>query len=301
MKSNSSQLHYSQLHYSQLHYAGMGLLGLAFINIVVLMVRIMEATPVVIGFGRLSVAVVGLVVFLRWRKQLQPIERSEVIPLVGIGVLFGLHWVTWFACIQWATAPIAMAAISTYGIFLSVLGWVFLGQSLRSSHGVAVAMVVVGNLLIVPEFSLANAHTMGLLLGIASALFFAGVPVLHQRYRHIPHNTRTLGQFAVGWCFFAALMPFSSWNMGQYDGLFILIMGVLSTLIGHGLWVVASTHLPAVVIACLYYAGVPYVLVLSALFLGETLDGQGMLGMGLIVAANIIVLAKKQAVVPECD
>jgi len=286
---------------SQKAYVGFGLAGLALINLVVLMIRVMEADPIMIGFGRLSIATVGLCGFLKYRDRLQTVPRASWIPLIKIGVLFGLHWLTWFWCIKLSTAPIAMAAISSYGIFLTFFGWCFLSQKPTMRSVLAVAMVIIGNLMVVPEFSLHNEHTLGLMVGVLSALFFSLVPIVHQQHKIIPSDTRTLGQFTVAWVMFACMLPWSTWQVAPMDWVYLMVMGVFSTLIGHGLWVLASTHLPAAVISCLYFVGVPYIIVLGAVFLDETLPTIGLIGTALIVAANLMVLLQRKAEPPDYD
>ena len=123
-------------------------------------------------------------------------------------------------------------------------------------------------------------------MGLVSALLYAAMPLLHQRASAIGTLERTWGQF-----FFALLvfLPFwgrANWELSQTDIYQLLALGLLCTVISHGLWVKASTELPAIYASMIYYLYLPGALVGSVIFLGEELTAKKLLGCALVLGAS---------------
>ena len=76
-------------------------------------------------------------------------------------------------------------------------------------------------------------------------------------------------------------------------------MGVVCTLVAHTLWIKVSTELPANLTAILYYIYLPVAMGLSVLILDEVLSWQKLLGAGIIVSANIIIILMQSRKLPE--
>jgi len=216
-----------------------------------------------------------------------------LIPLVSIGVLFAIHWITYFFSIKIATASIGILGMSTYGIHLIFLGWAIRNDKPGVFDFAALALAVFGTYLIIPEFSIDNHITFGIILGVISGFCFALLPVLHQKYALIPERIRILGQFAFGLVTFSFLVPWSGWNIQLVDWWALLYLAVGGTFVAHSLWVRVTTTLSTTISSIIFYLIIPMTMIISHFWLGEEMGATKMIGAALIVSGNLTSLIGK--------
>ncbi|MCK5280826.1 MAG: EamA family transporter, partial [Cyclobacteriaceae bacterium] len=140
-------------------------------------IKFTSANPLTIGLFRLSVATILIGLFLRPVKNDRPLSKSMIFPLIIIGVLFSIHWITYFLSIKKATASIGILGASTYGIHLIFLGWALRKDKPGIFDFTALVLAMFGTYLVVPEFSFSNNATVGILLAVFSGFCFALLPI----------------------------------------------------------------------------------------------------------------------------
>ena len=252
------------------------------------LIKSTEANEVTIGIARLAIAVTAfLPVFVVSSRKGQKLYRADWLRLLAIGIAFGIHWITYFISIKQATAAIAAMSMATYGIQYLVLARVFNNERFTWVEWGAVCLCLGGCVVMAPAISLDNQVTKGILIGMLSGLSYACLPLLHQRCRHIGVSTRTLGQFLFALLIFLPLLPRANWDLAASDYLKLFVLGMLCTVIGHGLWVKSSTELPAIYTSMMYYLYVPIALVSSALFLQEPMTAEKIMGALMILTASV--------------
>ena len=268
------------------------LLAVLTMSAVPVLVKSVAANEVTIGLFRLTVA---LLVFLPFvyagRQSRAPLSRSDWRGLMVIGLVFGVHWLTYFLSIKWSTAAIASVAIATYGVQYPVLAWLLQGERLTAVDGGAIAMSLVGCVMVAPALEWQDRMTWGIAGGIFSALLYALLPILHQRLRQVSTVQRTSGQFGFALLVFIPLWPFSNWDLSSDDFLRLLTLGLLCTVVAHGLWVKVTTELPAIFTSLIYYLYVPLAMLSSAVFLEEPIGPQKVAGAALIIASSMVATA----------
>lgn len=256
-------------------------------------VKFIAANPYTIGIFRLGIAATGALILTAARGQLRRLPPRDVLRLAVIGFFFFAHWLTLFLSIKSSSASIGAIGLSTYGVHLLLLGALAGHGRVHGSDIAAVVMAVAGAMTIVPEFRLHNQIATGMLLATVSALFYAALPILHQRWSHLPTTLRALGQFAFALGFFLLFLGKTDWSLGARDwaGLLFLTIGV--TLIGHSLWVHVTTHLSPAATSIIYYGNIPIALALNALVLREPLTTRTLLGAALIIGGSVFGLYRQ--------
>lgn len=244
-------------------------------------------------------AVAAIVLFIVLSLQKQKIRLSSTkdygIALL-LGIVVGIHWVTYFAGMQMAGVTVGIIAFFTYPVitvFLEPLLTRFLGKNKVSSKpkqkDVLIAFIVmVGIFLLIPEISLGNQVTLGIATGVLSAFFFALRNILHKNYfSHYsgPHTMlyQTLVAFLM-LCLFVEVPPMDVTNN---DWLLILLVGVIFTAMPHALFASSLRHLSATtagLIACLQPL---YGSVLAFLLLSERVDMWTIIGGLLVISAAL--------------
>jgi len=256
-------------------------------------VRSISANAFTIGIFRLTIATLGLGAMMIFRRQVRRVPLRDLARLAVIGFLFFAHWLTLFLGIKASSASIGAIGLSTYGAHLLILGALFGVARVRMSDVLAVLTAIAGAVLVVPAFDLGNDVALGMLLCSTSALLYASLPLLHQRWSHIDNGTRALGQFAFALAFFLLFLGKADWTLTGRDWAGLLFLAVGVTLIGHSLWVRVTTRLSSPATSILYYANIPIAIALSALLLGERLTTRSGIGAMLIIGAGVLGLSRR--------
>ena len=262
----------------------------------VLAVLCMAAVPVVIssistdvysiGVVRLLIATIGVVGWFLWKRGWPKLPLRDWLVLMGIGCVFAIHWLTYFLSVRYSTASIAAIAISTYGIHLVILGWFILKHPVTVHDILAVILAIIG-VWLVEDSSVISAELMtGFLLGIFSAILYAFLPIIHQKNKHLSGSLRASGQFFFALIVFTLMAIPNAQPIPVEDWPGLLLISVVSTLIGHTLWVNATSHLPTVTSSVVYYLYVPLAMTGSYFFNKENISLPMMTGAALIIIAN---------------
>lgn len=267
------------------------LIALLLFGCIPVIVKTISANPYTIGIFRLALATAVLGIFMAIRGELRRISSRDLTPLAVIGFFFFGHWLTLFLAIKASSASIGAIGLSTYGVDLLILGMLFGGKQPRPIIILSVVLAAAGAVLVVPAFNLRNDTAMGMLLACISALMYAALPLLHQRWTHIPDRVRTLGQFGFALLFFSFFVAETRWGLTPRDWAGLLFLAIGVTLIAHTLWVRVTTRLSPSATSILYYGNIPIAIALSVLVLDEPLTPRLMLGAALIIAGGVIGLA----------
>jgi drug/metabolite transporter (DMT)-like permease len=271
------------------------LIAVALFGCIPVVVRSIAANPWTIGIFRLGVAATVLALLMAFRGDLRRIAPRDLLRLAIIGFLFFGHWATFFLAIKASSASIAAIGLSTYGVILLLLGAIFGVQRARPRDILAVLLAASGAVLVVPTFDLRNAVALGMALASLSALFYAALPLLHQRWAHLPTKIRALGQFFFALLFFLLFAGRADWNLEGRDWGGLLFLALGPTLIAHSLWVRVTTRLSPSATSIIYYGNIPFAVILSVLLLGEPLTTRTLTGGLLIIGGGLFGLVQRRA------
>lgn len=244
---------------------------------------------------RTAIAAIALFILLTLQKKKITLNSTKDYGIaLLLGVVVGVHWVTYFAGMQMAGVTIGIIAFFTYPVitvFLEPLINCFLSKNKNSSKpklkDVFIASIVIfGIFLLIPEISLGNQVTLGIISGVFSGFLFALRNILHKNYFSQysgPHTMlyQTLVAFLM-LCLFVEVPPM---NVTDYDWVLILLIGVFFTAMPHALFASSLRHLTATtagLIACLQPL---YGSVLAFLLLSERVDMWTLIGGSLVISA----------------
>lgn len=263
-----------------------GVIAVLTMSAVPVLVKSTAANEYTVGIARLGIAVLAFMPLVVLRGHLLRLSGRQWLQLVIIGLVFGLHWLTYFMSIKLATAAIAALTILTYSVQYLILAYFFNGEKVAPIEWLAIGLCFAGCVVVSPEFSLSNDVSLGIAIGLLSALLYAAMPLLHQRAKHIGTLERTWGQFFFALLVFLPLWSKANWDLQQIDIYQLLVLGLLCTVVSHGLWVKASTELPAIYSSMIYFLYLPGALIGSALFLGEPITPVKVLGCTMVFGSS---------------
>jgi len=251
-------------------------------------IKFTAATPLTIGFFRLSVATLLFVVIVRPYRSTQTFTKKWIFPMVLLGVMFSIHWITYFLSIKLSTASIGFLGVSTYGVHLIFLGRVIKKTKPMYIDYLALLCTLLGTYIIIPELSFSSNYTIGIFLAVISGLCFASLPIIHQHYQFIPDKIRTFGQFFFAWLVFLFLFPWTSWELEIRDYWALLYLAIPGAFVTHTLWVRVTTRLSTTVTSLIFYLIIPLTMLISHFWLGEPMPFYKIAGAFFIVFGNVI-------------
>ena len=91
-------------------------------------IRLVGLDSIALGIVRLVLGTVGMAVIIALQRrstlgEFFALLRREWWALLAMGLMFGLHWLTYFLSIKLGGASIGTLGLSTYGAQLPLLGW----------------------------------------------------------------------------------------------------------------------------------------------------------------------------------
>jgi drug/metabolite transporter (DMT)-like permease len=255
----------------------------------------MHWDPVAIVLGRTAVAALVLLLVVRYRKG----ELRLPAPgMIGNGVILAMHWVAFFAAIKESTVAIGLLGYASFPLFVPWLERAMLRLPVTAGKAGGAALVAMGLVLLVPEFSWQSHTVRGLALGILSGFTFA---LLTVRTRKLAPD-RWSSEIALWQNAVAALcvLPIVLWQGGVGGPLDlpelgkVLLLGVVCTALAHTLYTASLARLPAWVAVCAALEPV-YGIALAFLLLDEVPGARTLLGATLVVSAAIVASRRARA------
>lgn len=263
-----------------------GVTAVLTMSAVPVLVKSTEANTITIGIARLAIAVVAFLPVIALRGRMLRLSAGQWRQLALIGTVFGVHWLAYFLSIKLATAAIAAMAILTYSVQYLALAFFFNGEHVKPAEWLAIGLCLLGCVMVAPELSLGNDITLGIVVGLFSALLYAALPLLHQRAGGIDTTERAFGQFLFALPVFVPLITLANWNLTATDIYQLIVLGLLCTVVSHTLWVKATTELPAIYTSMIYFLYLPGAFVGSVVFLDEPITSRKLFGCAVVLGAS---------------
>ncbi len=268
----------------QTHLAVLLLAGTALFS------KLVPLNAAAISLARALVAFVLLLVIVKVsEKRLRLHSTKDAAIACILGTFMALHWVTYFYAMQYSTVATGMIALYTFPV-LTVLIEPLLHKQKPSLKDVILAFVVlVGVALMVPDLNLDSEYTLGILLGVVSAFFFAFRNILNKSaFAHYSGTKNMMFQALVislcilpfEWQSFSHIESANTWGL-------LLILGIFFTALPHVLIVSGLKHLKAKSMSLIACLSPFYGAVLAAFFLSEYPNLTTVVGGTIVVSAAI--------------
>ncbi len=242
------------MHSSESHRTGLISLYISLILLSVngLFARTIELDSTSITQLRSVIACIGLTALLLLQKKVIKLpDKKSVLLVYTLGILMGIHWITFFQAMQVSSVAVGIVSLFSYPVFTVLLEPVFHKRLPRRIDLLAALIVFIGVLIIASgEFNKNNTTpnmAQGVAWGVLSALCYS-LRSTSQKYlaAHIPSSNLMLHQvIAIS----LMLIMFTDWprvaEMAAINWPMLAALGLICTAGGHTLMNVALKHLPA--------------------------------------------------------
>ncbi len=266
-----------QIHLAVLLFGFAGVLG-----------KNIDAGPVVITFGRTSLAAAALLIgMLPAGVSLSIKKPRDFATLLLSGMLLALHWYTFFESIRISSVAVGLITFSTFPIFVTFMEPRFFGERLHRSDIWAALAVITGVALVVPSFDFGNDVTRGVFWGVLSGFSFAILSLLNRMHvRFYSPAAVTFYQQAFATLFSLPVVLIVGELPSKEGLLLILVLGVVCTALAHGLFVAGLKHVKAQtagIVSCLE----PVYGIVAAVVLTGELPTLRTIAGGLIILGSV--------------
>lgn len=242
-----------------------------------------------ITFGRSLFACICLFLFLRVSKtSLRLKTTKDYRTAICLGILMAVHWITYFAAMQYAGVAVGMIALFTFPVITVLIEPLFEKIRLVWQDFVSALIVLTGVALLVPEISLENDVTLGVIIGVFSAVLYAMRNLLHRQ--HFSHYS---GAKAMAWQILivtVCLLPFSSPDMRAANGetwLLLALLGSCFTALPHALVASSLRYLRAKTFSLIACMQPMYGVILAIILLQESPGWKALIGGVLVTSASL--------------
>ena len=236
---------------------------------------------------RTAIAFVTLLAILAVQRQKIFLNcGKDYLTALLLGVIVGLHWVTYFAGMQMAGVAVGIIAFFTYPVITVFLEPLFTRTRVQNKDVLSAAAVLFGIYLLVPAADLGNQVTLGVLTGVVSGALFALRNLLQKQYfSHYGGPQTMLYQTLVACVMLAAFVEVPPGSISNQNVWLLLLAGAVFTAIPHALFASSLRYLSATTAGLISCLQPLYAAVLAYILLQETMTLTTLIGGLLVISA----------------
>jgi drug/metabolite transporter (DMT)-like permease len=212
--------------------------------------RLITLNEAVLVWYRMMITCVVLWVLLVFRNRKPAASRKLFLQASSVGFILALHWVTFYAGIKISNVSTALVCLSSMGFFTAILEPLMLRRSFDIAE-ILLGLLAIAGISIVFHFD--PHYKAGIIISLFSALLASIFPVLNRQIlQKMDAETATRYQLSGGFLFITLLMPvylhffpvsrllptLSDWG-------WLLVLGILCTVVAYDLFMKALQQIPA--------------------------------------------------------
>ena len=233
--------------------------------------QFVEIPAVLVALGRVVCSSLLLLIIAIVKKEsLRLNSGKDYCMIILTGAVMAIHWTTFFQSVQVSTVAIGTITFSTFPLFLTFIEPIVFHEKLRSQSVLSAILLLIGVMITIPEFSMENHTTIGIIWGMVSSLSYA-VLTLANRYFSPRYPARTVCLYEQGSAAIVLLPALflveTRWRPLDLAG--IAFVGFICTAFAHSLYVSAQKSVRAQTAGIISGMETVYGILYALLFLGE--------------------------------
>ena len=220
--------------------------------------------------------------------------RRNLLPLICSGAFMGANWILLFEAYNHTTVPTATLCYYMAPVFVTLASPILLKERLSWVKALCVAVALGGMVLVSGIVGVGfrfAAEGLGVAMALGAALLYACVTLTNKKLRDISGFDATVVQLLVAavvlvpYVFFAEGAHWAAMDWTGYAALAVVCLVI--TGLAYQLYFGSLQFIPAQTAAVLGYIDPVVAVLLSWVFLGESLGALGIVGAVLIVGATL--------------
>ena len=251
--------------------------------------KLIPLTAIDITLGRSLPAFILLFLFVKLSgESLKLNNNKDYFIGIGLGVIMAVHWVTYFASMQYSTVSVGIIALFTFPVITVLLEPFFEKVKICWQDIVSAFVVLFGIWLIVPSVSLSNEVTLGVLVGVFSAFLYAIRNLIHRKHFSHYSGAKAMAYQIMVICpclilFVSDDFVSMSWEIAAM----LVLLGTVFTALPHALVANSLKHLRAKTFSLVACMQPLYGVIFAIVVLNETPNWQTFIGGAMVISAAV--------------
>ncbi len=247
--------------------------------------QFVEVSAVMVALGRVVCSSLLLFLIAVVKKDTLKLNSGKDYGLIVLtGIVMAVHWTTFFQSIQVSSVAIGTITFSTFPLFLTFIEPFVFREKLKKQSVLTAAILFAGVLITIPEFSMENNTTVGIIWGMLCSFTYA-VMTLANRYFSARYKGRIICLYEQGTAAVVLLPALfivkTSWRAQDIAG--VAFVGFICTAFAYSLYVSAQKNVRAQTAGIISGMETVYGIVYALLFLGEIPSGRELVGGAVIL------------------
>ena len=255
--------------------------------------RFISLPPPLTIWSRAFIAFILLLAYILFKKKRIRVNfQKEGVATIISGILMAGHWVTYFFALQWSSVAIGMLSLFTYPMITILLEPFFFDLGYQKRHLLLGLMIMAGVYFLVPSFEFENTVTQGVFMGIISSICYS-VRNLLMKQKITSINGSVLMLYQMGITLIILLPAVVKFEINSYttDLPYIMILGVLTTAVGHTLFLNSFKNFSIGSVSIMSGVQPIYGILLGYLFLNEIPSRRIIIG-GILIILTVLIEQK---------
>lgn len=247
--------------------------AILFISTTGIFSKIIHLGALEIIFYRVVFSAILLYLVLKILRIKTTIHKQDYKYLIVSGVFLGLHWITYFYSMQISTIAIGMITLFTFPIFVVFIESFLTHTPIKPISIIYTIFILIAVWIMSPEFDMSSDITIGVLIGLLSAILVA---VRHTMTKHYLSHYNSFvimkwHSFIIAICYAPYLLVHhQSFSVGYpLDWIWLLLLAIIPTMIGHSLFVGALKYFSASFASISASTQVIYGVIMGAIVIAE--------------------------------
>ena len=262
-------------------------IGVFIISFSGIIIKVTTAPPLIIAFYRVFLTSIFLtpVFFSKYRDSLK--FFLDIRPAL-VGFVLALHFYAWISAVHLTNVANAVIFIAIQPLFTLLLEYLFAKEDVRKGAVAGVIFALIGSIIIsFSDLYIILTRFYGDMLAILAAFLAACYLFLGRSFRkeikYIPYIYILYSYTAFFLFIFVLLSGNSFTGYGNMNYIYILILALGPTLIGHSVLNLSIRYVPATIVSLAILGEPIMTTVLAMIILGERLTTATMIGGVLIL------------------
>ena len=259
--------------------------------------RYLENVPAIaislwrMGFGAI---ILWLFSFIRSEK---PLNNSNLKRTIIAGILLGIHFALFFESIKLTSIANATFLGTLAPVFTYLIEKYFLNRNQSISISIGLLLAIIGAIIIIGnEFNFTNSYTIGNFLAIACSIFLGLAFIISENVRSevgtISYSRTLFLTAAITLFILSLLINTQIIGFSKFEYMGLLILGIIPTLLGHGLMYYSIKYVSPTVVASTPMGEPIIASILAWILFNEVVSLSTFIG-GSVTLVGIFIVSKK--------
>ena len=248
-----------------------------------------DVPSVMVALGRVICSSIILFFIAKVKKETLKLDsRRDYILIVFAGAVLALHWTSFFQSIQVSSVAIGTITFSTFPLFLTFLEPLIYHEKISARSIVSAILLLVGVVITIPELSMENQVTIGIVWGMLSSLTYA-IITLANRYFSGKYQGRIVSLYEQGTAA-VVLLPtllFVKTTWRSQDIIGVVLIGCICTAFAYSLYISAQKKVKAQTAGLVSGMETVYGILYAFILLGEVPTIREVIGGVVILSVGL--------------